>query len=339
MRNQRVIVSNFGGPECLRVIEEEVPQPGVGEVRLRVLAAGVSFADLLMREGVHPERRRPPFTLGWDVVGRVDALAENVDGFHEGQTVAALTIRGGYSRFVCLPGNELVTVPEGIDPASAVCLVMDYVVGYQMLHRSVSLESGDGILIHGASGGCGTALLQLGKLMGLRMFGTASRKNHEHVHRFGGEPIDYRAEDFVDRIQGDGRVHAVFDGVGGSNLYRSYRCLLRGGTLVFYGMTSALRHGRRDLSSLVSSFMYPAGGFALNLLPDGRTFKLYSIQMRKRRYPEEFLHDLGRLLQLLSNGEISPVVAQRFDLQDAGAAHELLARKAFPGKIVLTASA
>ena len=95
MRNQRVIVSSFGGPECLRVIEEEVPQPGVGEVRLRVLAAGVSFADLLMREGVHPERRRPPFTLGWDVVGRVDALGENVDGFHEGQTVAALTIRGG----------------------------------------------------------------------------------------------------------------------------------------------------------------------------------------------------------------------------------------------------
>jgi NADPH:quinone reductase-like Zn-dependent oxidoreductase len=338
MRNQRVVVSNFGGPECLRVIEEEVPRPGVGEVRVRVLAAGVSFADLLMREGVHPERRRPPFTLGWDVVGRVDAIGENLHGFHEGQIVAALPIRGGYSRFLCLPGNELVTAPAGVDPASAVCLVMDYVVGYQMLRRSVSLESGDRVLIHGASGGCGTALLQLGKLMGLRMFGTVSRKNHEHVHRFGGEPIDYGAEDFVDRIQRDGRVHAVFDGVGGSNLYRSYRCLLRGGTLVFYGMTSALRHGRRSLSSLVSSVAYPAGGFALNLLPDGRTVKLYSIQMRKRRHPEDYLHDLGRLLELLGKGEISPVVARCFDLQDAAAAHDLLARKAFPGKIVLTDS-
>jgi NADPH2:quinone reductase len=338
MRNQRVIVSDFGGPECLRVIEEEVPRPGVGEVRLRVLASGVSFADLLMREGVHPERRRPPFTLGWDVVGRVDALGENVRDFHEGQTVAALTIRGGYSRFLCLPGDELVTVPAGVDPASAVCLVMDYVVGYQMLHRSVLLRSGDGVLIHGASGGCGTALLQLGKLMGLRMFGTASRKNHEYVHGLGGEPIDYRTEDFVDRVQANGRVHAVFDGVGGSDLYRSYRCLLRGGTLVFYGMTSALRHGRRSLSSLASILMYPAGGFALNLLPDRRTFKLYSIQMRKRRYPADYRQDLGRLLQLLSKGEISPVIARRFDLQDAAAAHELLARKASPGKIVLTAS-
>jgi NADPH2:quinone reductase len=338
MRNQRVVVSRFGGPDCLRVIEEEAPRPGVGEVRLRVLAAGVSFADLLMREGVHPERRRPPFTLGWDVVGRIDALGENVHGFHEGEILAALTIRGGYSRFLCLPGSELVTVPAGVDPASAVCLVMDYVVGYQMLHRSVSLASGNRILIQGASGGCGTALLQRGKLMGLRMFGTASQSNHEHVRRFGGEPIDYRADDFVGRIQSDGRVHAVFDGVGGGDLVRSYRCLLPGGTLVFYGMTSALRNGRRSLSSVVSTLMYPAGGFALNLVPNGRTFKLYSIQTRKRRHPDDFLHDLGRLLQLLGEGEVSPVVARRFDLQDAAAAHELLARKGFSGKIALTAS-
>jgi NADPH2:quinone reductase len=338
MTNQRVIVSNFGGPECLRVIEEDVPRPGAGEVRVRVLAAGVSFADLLMREGVHPERRRPPFTLGWDVVGRVDALGENVHGFYEGQTVAALTIRGGYSRTICLPVTELVVVPSGVDPASAVCLIMDYVVGYQMLHRSASLEAGDRVLIHGASGGCGTALLQLGKLMGLRMFGTASRKNHDHVRQFGGEPIDYRTENFVDRIRRDGRVHAVFDGVGGSDVYRSYRCLLRGGTLVFYGMTSALQHGRRSLSSLASILMNPAGGFALNLWPDGRTFKLYSIQMRKRRHPEDYRDDLGQLLQLLSAGEISPLVARRFDLHEAAAAHELLARKAFPGKIVLTPS-
>jgi NADPH2:quinone reductase len=336
MVNQRVIVSGFGGPECLRVIEEELPRPGVGEVRVRVLAAGVSFADLLMREGVHPERRRPPFTLGWDVVGRVDALGEEVRGFCEGQTVAALPIRGGYSRFLCLSEHELVVAPVGVDPASAVCLVMDYVVGYQMLQRSVHLEPGHRVLIHGASGGCGTALLQLGKLMGLRMYGTASRKNHEHVRRFGGEPIDYGTEDFVGRIQRDGRVHAVFDGVGGSNLYRSYRCLLRGGTLVFYGMTSALEQGRRSLSSLLSSVAYPAGGFALNLLPDGRAVKLYSIQMRKRRHPAEYLQDLSRLLELLGKGEISPVVARRFDLQDAAAAHELLARKAFCGKIVLT---
>ena len=336
MKNQRVVVSEFGGPGCLQVIEEEAPRPGAGEVRVRVLAAGVSFADLLMREGVHPERRRPPFTLGWDVVGRVDALGRNVGSLAEGDTVAALTIRGGYSRYICLPETELVAVPDGVDPASAVCLIMDYVVGYQMLHRSVSLDSGDKVLIHGASGGCGTALLQLGRLMGLRMFGTASLQNHDHVRRLGGEPIDYRAEDFVDRVREAGRVHAVFDGVGGSDLFRSYRCLLRGGTLVFYGMTSALRSGRRSASSLVSSLAYPAGAFALNLWPDGRTFKLYSIQMRRRRHPADYRHDLGGLLQRLGRGEISPVVARRFGLHDATAAHELLARKTFPGKIVLT---
>ncbi len=338
MKNQRVIVSGFGGPEKLRLVEEEAPQPGAGEVRVRVLAAGVSFADLLMREGVHPERRRPPFTLGWDVVGVIDALDENVRSLSEGETVAALPIRGGYSRYICLPESELVAVPDGVDPAAAVCLIMDYVVGYQMLHRSVGVRAGDRVLIHGASGGCGTALLQLGKLIGLRMLGTASARNHDHVRHFGGAPIDYRSEDFVERVRGDGRVQAVFDGVGGSNLFRSYRCLLRGGTLVFYGMTSVLHQGRRSFSSVVSSIGYPAGALALNLWPDGRGVTVYSIQMRKRRCPADYRRDLGQLLQLLKQGEISPVVARRFELHEAVRAHELLARKSFPGKIVLTVS-
>jgi NADPH:quinone reductase-like Zn-dependent oxidoreductase len=249
MKNERVVVSQFGGPECLRIVEEDLPRPGTGEVRVRVRAAGVSFADLLMREGVHPERRRPPFTLGWDIVGRVDALGAGAEGVQEGDTVAALTTTGGYSRYLCLPADDLVMVPAGVDPALAVCLVMDYVVGYQMLHRSVSLQSGDRVLIHGASGGCGTALLQLGRQMQLKMFGTASQRNHEHVRQFGAEPIDYRAEDFVHRIRSDGKVHAVFDGVGGRDLFRSYRCLNPGGTLVFYGMTSALLGGRRTALS------------------------------------------------------------------------------------------
>ena len=336
MRNQLVIVDRFGGPECLRVVEQEIPLPEAGEVLVRVLAAGVSYADLLMREGVHPERKRPPFTLGWDIVGQVERLGDAVHGIHEGDTVAALTIVGGYSRFLCLPATEIVTVPEGVDPATAVCLVMDYVVGYQMLHRSVSLHSGERILIHGASGGCGTALLQLGKLMGLRMFGTASAKKHEHVRQFTGEPIDYRTEDFVERIQREGRVHAVFESIGGSNLFRSYRCLLRGGRVVFYGMTSALRMGRRFRLSTVSTLAYALGALTLNVWPDGRAVRLYSIQNRKRRHPKEYRDDLTQVLQLLSRGEISPVVGRRFNLEEARAAHELLARKTFVGKIVLT---
>lgn len=336
MRNQRIVVSKFGGPECLRVVDEEIPSPARQEVRVRVLAAGVSFADLLMREGVHPERKRPPFTPGWDVIGRVEMLGEGASGVQEGDVVAALTIRGGYSRYICLPASELVEVPERVNPTAAVCLVMDYVVAFQMLHRSVSLHSGDRVLIHGASGGCGTALLQLGKLIGLKMFGTASKRNHVYVRNIGGEPIDYKSENFVQRVRAEGKVHAVFDGVGGRNLYCSYRCLLPGGTLVFYGMTSALRNGSRAFLSAIRTAAHAVGAFAMNIMPDGRTVALYSIQNRKRRHPTDYRDDLTKLLELLDQGNISPAVARCFDLEEATAAHELLAHKTFSGKIVLT---
>jgi NADPH:quinone reductase-like Zn-dependent oxidoreductase len=168
------------------------------------------------------------------------------------------------------------------------------------------------------------------------MFGTASRRNHEHVRRFGAQPIDYRTEDFVQRLRAEGQVRAVFDGVGGRNLFRSYRCLLPGGTLVFYGMTSALSGGRRTVLSAARTVAYVLGNYALNLWPDGRKVTLYSIQMRKRRHPADYRNDLGHVLQLLSEEKISPVIAHTFDLTEAARAHELFATKSFPGKIVLT---
>lgn len=286
--NRRVVVTKLGGREFMQVVEEEAPLPRVGEIRVRVQASGVSFADLLMREGRHPERKRPPFTPGWDIVGEVDRVAADVEGIRAGDTVAALTITGGYSQYVCLPASELVIVPPGLDPVEAVCLVMDYIVAYQMLHRSVSLNPGDSVLIHGAAGGCGTALLQLGSLMGLRMFGTASAAKANYLRQFGAEPIDYRNEDFVQVIRARGGVKAAFESVGGSNLSRSYRCLQRGGTVVFYGMTTALRGGRRNWRGTSATIWYLLAALAKNLLPDGRRVTFYSIQNRKRKHPDDY---------------------------------------------------
>lgn len=136
MRHMRIVVTHYGGPDELRVVEEECPDPKEkdGEVRVRVLAAGVSLPDLLMREGVHPETPPLPFTPGWDLVGVVDRLGDGVSGIEPGQIVAALTIIGAYAEFVCLPQRELVPVPSGLDAAEAVSLVLNYVTAYQMLH-------------------------------------------------------------------------------------------------------------------------------------------------------------------------------------------------------------
>ncbi len=159
MRNTRVVATRYGGPEVLQVAEEECPEPRTGEVRVRVLAAGVSLPDVMAREGVHPETPRAPFTPGWDLVGVVDRVGAGVSGIDEGQTVAAMPISGAYAEFVCLPARELVPVPPGLDPGEAVSLVLNYITAYQMMHRSARVRPGQRALIHGAAGGVGTALL------------------------------------------------------------------------------------------------------------------------------------------------------------------------------------
>ncbi|HYV51721.1 MAG TPA: alcohol dehydrogenase catalytic domain-containing protein [Candidatus Eisenbacteria bacterium] len=176
---KHIAIRRFGGPKNLLLAEDELLEPRANEVRVKVLAAGVSFADILMREGVHPESwnlGRTPFTPGWDVVGVVDKLGDRVSTWQTGQMVAALPIVGGYSEYILLPSNELVPVPPGLDHAEAVSLVLNYTTAFQMLHRCAHIRSGESILINGgAAGGVGTALLQLGKLANLKkMYGTAS---------------------------------------------------------------------------------------------------------------------------------------------------------------------
>jgi NADPH2:quinone reductase len=346
MRHRRVIVSHYGGPGELCVVEEDRPEPKGGEVRVRVLAAGVSLPDVMMREGIHPETPTLPFTPGWDLVGVVDRLGHGVSGIEPGQIVAALPISGAYAEFVCLPQRELVPVPSGLDPAEAVSLVLNYVTAYQMLHHSAKISPGQRVLIHGAAGGVGSALLQLGRLAGLEMYGTCSSRGTSAVSDLGGVPMDYGHQDFVDeihRLTGVG-VDAVFDGIGGTHIWRSRKALRPGGTVVAYGITSSLRGGRlasgrsggRHRFRAVAIFgLYIAGGW---LLPGRKRVVPYSIQWLKRLRPALFRHDLAALFEFLQQGKITPLIARRFPLTEARQAHELLGKGGVTGKIVLVAT-
>ncbi len=343
MRNKRIVVSNYGGPEQLRVVEEDCPEPKDGEVRVRVLAAGVSLPDVLMREGIHPETPALPFTPGWDLVGVVDRLGSGVSGIEPGQTVAALPISGAYSEFVCLPQRELVPVPSGLDAAEAVSLVLNGITAYQMMHRSARIKPGQRVLIHGAAGGVGSLLMQLGRLAGLKMHGTCSSRGASAVSDLGGIPIDYQHQDFVKevkRVASEG-VDAVFDGIGGTHMWRSREALRPGGKVVIYGLTSSLSGGRlasggsgrrRRFHGLPIFGLYIAAGW---LLPGRKRLVPYSIQWLKRLRPALFRQDLSALLDLLRQQEIKPLIAQRFPLAEARGAHELLGKGGVTGKIVL----
>jgi NADPH2:quinone reductase len=347
MRHTRIVVTHYGGPDTLRVVEEECPEPKDGEVRVRVLAAGVSLPDIMAREGVHPETPAVPFTPGWDLVGVVDRLGGGVSGIEPGQVVAAMPIHGAYAEFVCLPQGELVPVPSGLDAAEAVSLVLNYITAYQMMHRSAKVRPRQRALVHGAAGGVGTALLQLGRLAELETYGTCSSRGAQAVSDLGGTPIDYKHQDFVEevrRLTGDG-VDVVFDPIGGAHLWHSRKALRRGGKVVGYGLRTSLRGeglasgrpGRRQRFGGTAVFgLYVAGGW---LLPGRKRVVPYSIQTLKRLRPAWFRQDLVALFGLLERQEVKPLVARRVPLAEARRAHELLGKGGVVGKIVLVTGA
>ncbi len=338
MKHHCIVVTQHGGPEVLQVVEEELPEPGAGEVRVKVLAAGVSAYDLMFRRsGLLPGTPRVPFTLGEDVVGVVDKLGEGVSTVEPGQTVAGATfclgVGGGYAEFVCLPAGELVSVPSDVDPVEAVCVVVNYLTAHMAMHRTAGVQSGERILVHGAAGGVGTALLELGKLAGLEMYGTASKHNHELVSALGATPIDYRTEDFVERVRsltGDG-VDVVFDPIGGARqVWRSYRALRKGGRLAWFGMAATKKAGLRVIPLTLLMV------FLLKLIPDGKQAPLAPDLGKDNAWYRETLTEL---LGLLAAGKIKPVVAERIPLAEAARAHELIERGGHAGKVVLVTSA
>jgi len=333
MGYKRVLITEFGGPEVLEVVEETtLPEPGLGEVRVKVQATSACFTDTMVRKGVYYGlKEKPPFAPGYDMVGVVDELGDGVTKFEVGQTVADLTVWGAYTGYICRPEDSLVPVPGGLDPGEAVSLVLSYVTAYQMLHRSAKVQPGQKILVHAAGGAVGTALLELGGLGGLEMYGTASVPKHELVSGLGAEPIDYRSDDFAARIGtlvGDG-VDAAFDAIGGDSFKRSFKALKRGGTLVAFGFyNNAMGRG----GSVPLEFMRVA---LWNLLPNGRSAAFYSIGGMRKKHPDWFRDDLIALFDLLAQGMIKPVIAERMGLEDAARAHRLIEQAAVKGRIVL----
>jgi NADPH2:quinone reductase len=338
MKHKRVVVTRHGGPEVLQVVEEDIPEPQAGEVRLKVLAAGVSAYDLMhRRSGSLPGTPRVPFTPGEDIVGVVDKLGEGVSTFEPGQRVAGYPRGGGYAEFICQPTDELVPVPSGVDPTEAVCLVVNYLTAHMLLHHTAGMRSGERVLVQGAAGGTGSALLELGRLAGLEMYGTASKYNHEVVSALGATPIDYRTEDVVKRIRsltGDG-VDAVFDPVGGAmHIWRSYRALRKGGRLVSFGMAATSKAGVRVIPFTLLVVVL------LMLMPDGTQASMSpNLAEFAPEHNDWYRETLAELLDSLAAGRIKPVVAERIPLLEAARAHELLERGGYAGKVILVAEA
>ncbi|GHO72648.1 NADPH:quinone reductase [Ktedonobacter sp. SOSP1-85] len=338
MKYQHILATQAGGTQVLQLREDELPEPKASEVRVKILAAGVAFPDILIRMGKYPGIPAYPFTPGYDLVGVIEKCGSSVKERTVGQMVAALPQWGSYSQYLCLPEQEVVPVPEQIDPAEAVSLVLNYVTAYQMLYRAAHVKAGERILVHGAAGGVGTALLQLGHLLHLEMYGTASTAKQQVIASLGATPIDYTKEDFATRIHaltGDG-VDAVFDAIGGEHFYRSFQALRKGGRFIGYGFTLENLRGGDLLPGVLRTLPKLA---YWSILPNGKHAQWYAIAGAligmKNRHPEWFREDLTKLFALLVEGKIKPVIAKRLSLEDVVYAHELIESAQIQGKLVL----
>ena len=340
---QHVRISRFGGPEVLELAEETIlPDPGAGEVRIKVLAAGTGFTDSFIRRGRYPDFKGPlPFTPGYDLVGVVDKAGSGVITPREGEMVADLCVVGGYAQYAIRPARFLVPVPDGVDLSEAVCIPLAYLTAFQMLTRYRRFSPGETILVIGASGTVGTALLDLANQFGLKAFGTCSAANMGAVEKFGATAIDYRAGDFVASVhqltagrKGGAGVDAAFDAIGGSHFDRSFACLAPGGILIGYG-SQAMAIGHENIIAAGLGLARLKLWGALSFLFRGRHARWYSITDRRLSHPDEFRADMAALFELLRNGAIHPVVIGREPLEAAKTVHMRIDAGGLGGKIVL----
>jgi NADPH:quinone reductase len=227
-RNRVVQVTRFGGPEGLEVVDVPLPTAGQGEVRVRVLASCIEYTDVVIRRHLYPQTaaRQPPFTMGYKVVGEIDQLGDGASGFQVGDRVADMTVLGSNAAYRTLRANDLTRVPVGVDAAEATALILSWTTAYQLLHRVAHVQRGQRVLVQGAAGAVGQALLILGRMAGLKLWGTARGEHAALIRELGATPIDYQREDFTQVLSGGFDV--VFDGVGeGSRraCRRSVACL------------------------------------------------------------------------------------------------------------------
>jgi NADPH:quinone reductase-like Zn-dependent oxidoreductase len=338
---RQVWIPRFGGVEVLKVKEAVDPQPSSGEVRIRVTAAGVNFADVSARAGLYPDAPKPPMVVGYEVSGTIDAVGAGVDSFQPGDLVMAMTRFGGYSDVVVVPAIQATHLHQGADPVAAAGIPVNFLTAYVMLNHLGSVRPGNTVLIHSAAGGVGLAALQLARNLGAVTIGTASAGKHARLKEFGlDHAIDYRTQDFekeVKRITRGRGVDVALDAHGGGSLRKSYKCLAPMGRLFFFGVSSAHAQSRgkawRTFPKMLitTPILHP-----LQLINANKG--VFGINVGHLWGEAQLLGEvMGVLAGMWERGEINPVIDSTYPFEQAGKAHEQLEQARNFGKVVLKA--
>ncbi|MGZ3441201.1 MAG: alcohol dehydrogenase catalytic domain-containing protein [Polyangia bacterium] len=324
-----------GGFDRIQVVSLPLEAPGAGELRIKVEAAGAGATDLLMRRQKYMFAPPWPFTLGYEVVGRVDAVGEGATGFSVGQRVCAVTVHGAMAEYLVRSAEDFVAVPDGLDAGDVAALPLNYGTAYQMIHRVAKMQPGQTALVTGANGGVGTALLELLRLHGVKAVGAADPKHFRLIEELGGVPIEARGKPLPELVREKfpGGVDASFDILGGAGTRQCIRATRRGGSVVGYGFMATTRNGKSSTLAVLRGFAALYLGAPLA----GRRGAFYGITARFRKDRRPLKEDLATLIALYAEGKLKPRIAHRLSLLEGRRSQELLEAGGVAGKIVLVA--
>lgn len=334
-----VVIPRYGGPEVLEVRESATPSPKANEVRVRVHAAGLNFAEVMARKGLYPDAPKAPMVVGYEVAGTVDAVGDRVTSFRIGERVGAMVRFGGHAEAVCVPEHQVFAIPEGKSFEEAAAIPVNYLTAYHMLFDVFRVRSGDSVLVHMAAGGVGTAVLQLCRTIpGITTFGTASAKKHDYVRSHGCDhPIDYRSQDYVAEVLRwtDGKgVDLILDALGGPDWKKGYSLLRPAGQLIAFGWANMSSGETRSVFRLASQFVQQPRFDLMKLMSENRG--VAGTNMGHLWHEVDLLKKSTRALtDLWAAGKITPHVDKVFPFAEAAAAHRWLEEGKNVGKVVL----
>ena len=333
-------ITRAGGPEALEVRETADPEPAPGQVRIRVRAAGLCFADVMAAQGLYPDAPKPPCVVGYEVAGVVDALGQGAEGHVAGGRVLALVHFGGHADVVCVPAEQVFEIPDGMSFEEAAAIPLNYLTAYHLLFRVAGIRPGERVLLHMAAGGVGIAVLQLCRTIGeLVTFGTASAAKHEVLRAEGcTHPIDYHAVDYAAEVRrltsGEG-VDVVLDPLGGRDWRKGLKLLRPCGRLVAFGFANLASGQRRNPAHVAAQAVGIPLLTPLQLMTHNRTISGVNLGhlWDEIGILREELHDV---LALWNAGSLQPRIDAIFPFTEAAAAHRRILQRQNIGKILLT---
>ena len=335
---KQIWITRKGGPEVLELREAADPSPKAGELRIRVRAAGVNFADVMARLGFYPDAPKLPCVVGYEVAGTIDAVGEGVPASRVGERAVSFTRFGGYSDVVCVPADQAMAIPAQLSFSEAAAVPVQWVTAWHMIVFLGNLRRGQRILIQAAAGGVGTAAVQIAKRIGAEIIGTASAGKHERLKALGlHHAIDYRNEDFEESVKKitDGKgVDLALDAVGGASFKKSYRCLRPTGKLMMFGASAVAPDGSGSLFNAAKAVLQMPIFWPMPLLSSNKG--IFGVNLGHLWNEKELLREeLEAVLAGCAAGDFKPIVDLEVPFTDAPKAHARLQDRGNFGKVVL----